>query len=461
MPAPEHIRAASLIKGEETGPVVLLGLPVPDWLSEHADFNPDAHPVRSDVAAIWTAARHREEPGLLLVVGENEEPHEDCPCSYWFLPRPPDDLLSVLLGGRHTVVLADDQHPQFEAWLTTGTPPQELLMTAHFVAGSGGSDALRLLFSAVEAATQAARLPDADDPEVLAALRARLFARVQRATGEFVAENQLLPMAWRPWHLDFLDTLNGVAWVWPVQQVYLGLRAPGDVWPEDLPAPSEDDARTLTGFLETVERLARSMTINQGGSLKMSWSRDTDEIDVQADGPHGDAFDAALVHVRKLTDPTEQSGFSFTQVRNILARAAHTANAQDLGTELKHWKNAEKTLLTTSVTQLQHELVAEMLGDPVETPGLFQASDRTPKELLDIYMYGDVLHVAEGAEQVRTWDADPFLGPTQRMHAREAISSLVHFYGAFATYIHHWLSTGNDNEHANAAGGRQQRDLSP
>lgn len=81
------------------------------------------------------------------------------------------------------------------------------------------------------------------------------------AAGEWLRDNQVLPLMWRPWYLDRLEQIEGAVWVWPVIQAVCKLPDPaGFPWFEcdiDL-----DDLAMLERYVATADRLITSTVMN-------------------------------------------------------------------------------------------------------------------------------------------------------------------------------------------------------
>jgi hypothetical protein len=98
---------------------------------------------------------------------------------------------------------------------------------------------------------------------------------VALATGELLTDNQVLPMAWRPWHYDLIEAehIRGLHWQWPVIQIFFGLAEPTVHSLDGIGSPSPEQRRMLENYLATVRRLAGSLAVNSPDSIKARFAR--------------------------------------------------------------------------------------------------------------------------------------------------------------------------------------------
>lgn len=440
--SPDLVRGwVQLRSGDDRLIFVIVDLP--DWLRGSPSENGEL-PEIEGVSARWFGASYAGDPALGLVVAEQvgDRPR----AATWLIPAPPSVCVEAANAAPHIVGLISSDDPGADELLAEEGAPAEVLSRATHVEMRHVADSVTQLYGALAAGLDGSGLPDAGDDEVLAREAARVRARVALARGERVTEDQLLPMAWRPWHYDFVEDHNGLLWAWPTQQIYFGLQHPSRVNVGALGRAPAEAEKTLHGFLATVKRLSRSLAVNAGGAIKIRMTEADGLLPPDVDSPHDDALDAMLTHLRKLLDPNEVSGFSFSRVYKAMAAAAHSAGASGLQDELRRWRDAEKGVRRTQRQALRHELLAELGVWPDEQdvarvpfPGVPQIS---PEALINVYMYGEALHVHEGKAQLDEWDSDPVLGPLMRQEARSDANALLHFYGAFGTYVQAWLDAG-------------------
>ncbi|MEJ7893062.1 MAG: hypothetical protein WKF94_10510 [Solirubrobacteraceae bacterium] len=438
---PIRIRGWSELRHEDNL-VIFVVVKLPDWLRR------DDEAVQQDAdiegsAARWFGATLDGTPTLGLVVAEL---HGDAPRhASWVLPDAPQQLVGSASTLPHLIGLVADDEQAIDQLRSGYSLDPELLNRATHVDSHSPSDSILRLAWGLPDEVDSVEIVDAGDPEAIARETLPLRSRVALAEGEILDDNQVLPMAWRPWHYDLVEQQRGLRWTWPTQQIYFGLQHPSAVIRRQLVPPDNATAKSLRGYLATVRRLSRSMAVNGGGSIRWKWTRDDGDLPIEVEGPHEDALDAMLPHLRKLMDPNEESGFSFNRVQKALAVEAHRAGDVVFKDELRRWKSAEKGIRRIHHRALQYELAAE-LGDELKGAAIRGPLDGVPEiepeALIRIYMYGETLHVKEGLQQIEEWDRDPTLGPLMRQEARGDAIALLHFYGAFATYVAEWLDAG-------------------
>jgi hypothetical protein len=429
----------------EDGRLVMLVGDLPEQMKFTGDPE-TAHLVSDTYGGAWFGARLDGEPalafGLVDMTGTDAAP------AAWYVTTPPADQVATAAAVPHLVAVVPSDAPGVEALGHDVAGSAALLTEAAIVETAHQLPSLRSLRAVCEGheAVNDADLVDIKDPDAVKAALAPVRSRVARASGELLGEGQLVPMAWRPWHYDLIqeDRVAGLLWQWPVIQTYFELGDPGAFTLDGIASPTQEQQRKLRGYLGTVERLARSMSINSGGSVSANWNRDGGFGPVEVDAPHDDALAALLSFLRQLFDATEGSGASFNQILGLLSRAANDADLSDLVGELRRWRKAHTRLRRGHVAALRHELAEEASGESLGTPSrgfLHGVPEIASEQLILTFMYGETLHRDdERAAQIEEWDRDPLLGPLMRQEVRADAGGFVHFYGAFGCYVDRWLA---------------------
>lgn len=431
----------------DDGPLVMLVADLPDAM--RFDGNPETASIISGAfAGAWFGAVVDGVPAIALGLVELDKTGNTHVVSY--LLRPPQSVIAGALEVPHLVAVIPSDAPGVEAFGHDDALTVSLIEHATVVEVSHQSPSLAVLADAYRNDWAADLeslngLVDLDDVEAVRSALEPVRSRVALAAGEVLTDNQIVPMAWRPWHYDLVEQehIGGLHWQWPVIQIYFDLHDPTTSRFDGLAPPPAAQQRALRSFLVTVERLAGSLSVNSTGSIRATWTRENGDGPVEVDAPHADALVALLAALRLVFDPNEGSGLSFTHALNALSAAARTAGLTDLSAELKRWKKAHAHLCRKHLGELRHELAEELTGESLGSTarGPFPGAPHiTPEQLIRTFMYGETLHRDEEKEQqIAAWDADAFWGPFMRLEVRSDAQGLVHFYGAFAGYVARWL----------------------
>lgn len=443
-PGPRPLLGWAALDSAEHGQVVMV---VGD-LPEYAKFSGDpetAHFVSDTYGGAWFGASLDGEPTIAFgLVDLNDA---EAPPLLWYFASPPPEVVSRAMTEHHLVAVIPSDAPGVEAFGRDTEASLALIADATVVEVAHQPQSLLRLRASYEAdtASDTADLIDITDSPAVKAALAPVRSRVARATGEMLADSQLVPMAWRPWHYDLVEKehIAGLLWQWPVIQTYFGLADPATVSLDNLAPPTPQQERKLRAYLATVTRLARSMAINSKGSVKTKWTPNSGFGPVEVEAPHDDALVALLPTLRLLFDSNEGSDLSFNQTLGALSRAANDAALSEVVHELKRWRKAHTQLRRCHVAALRHELAEELAGESLGTPhraSLADAPEISSEELILTFMYGEALHHDDDkAARIEEWDRDALLGPLMRQEVRADAGGFVHFYGAFADYVERWL----------------------
>jgi hypothetical protein len=450
-PTPSHLSRAAigcaLVPTPEDVMLVMLVGELPEAMRFTGDpLNADL--VSDRFGGAWFGGCHDGAPAIAF--GLVDLTSSDAPPATWYLGDAPDGLVARFVEVPHLVAVVPSDAPGVEAFGNDAEGTLGLLVHATIVEASCRLRSLeRLALSRASGRAPATEdLVNVDDPDAMREALAPVHSRVARASGEMLTDNQVVPMAWTPWHYDLIapEHRAAVHWRWPVVQVFFELQDPTSSDLEGIAAPEAAIQARLRSYLIVVQRLARSMALNSGGSVSQRWGRDEPDGTVDVDAPHDDALAALLPHLRQLFDPQEGSGLSFAEMLKALSAAAHAAGLAELVAELRRWKKAHAGLRRTHIGALQHQLAEEVAGESLGEPhrGFPGMPEMSPEQLIAIFMYGETLHRdAEKAAQVEAWDSDPLLGPLMRQEVRADAQAFVHFYGAFAGYVARWLEVAD------------------
>lgn len=146
---------------------------------------------------------------------------------------------------------------------------------------------------------------------------------------------------------------------------------------------------------------------------------------VQATLPGYEATSSLAATFRSVYSPKEPAGFS--KVAGLV-RSRSLAEADGASARLETirlWTRGVSTLRKRQAEQL----AAEKLGWPY--PPLI--GGKRPDEIIRIYLYGEYLHwdQARGADQLASWQADPFSEAFFRMQFLQAVTPLAYLYIGF------------------------------
>jgi hypothetical protein len=265
---------------------------------------------------------------------------------------------------------------------------------------------------------------------------ARRRAHAQQAhdtPGEWLNDKQAVPLLWRPWYLDQLESPDGAIWAWSFVQNACALPDPA-AFPTFAARWSPETSAMMSRYLAIVERLLATNVMNAGASIKVDLLTGGVTKSVPAD----DATLGFAALLRQLFNDSEEA--SFDRVRKAAGRAAHEDEASDAGTILAAWKRAHQTLLSRHLDWLIHQLAddAGLLDeddDPEPRRRRHTQEVITPRELIEVFLYGDMLHWGDGRERLRRWAATPRGHAHMEFEMRNDAHVLAHFYAGFAAII--------------------------
>ncbi|MDO9440616.1 MAG: hypothetical protein Q7T73_06980 [Beijerinckiaceae bacterium] len=393
--AAKPIHAMAFHTSYDLGAIVLVVVDLPDDMRAALpadDYISNAH------HGSWFGGGLDGEPVLVLGLSRVAPAGEEAG-AVWYFPSAPLNVVEPVTNP-HTVIVLPSDTPSAAALIAgdSGRVFEELdyavIVQTDLVPRSLRS--LRVALAAGEDPGPEDLVP-LSDPQAVHRAFGPMHSRRALATGEMLTDNQLIPMAWRPWHYDLVAEPKGLHYSWPIVQTYFGFKDPSSIPLAGVAAPSPEQRRKLRSYLDTVQRLARSISVNSGGSIKTGWSRHEGQRPIEVDAPHEDALDALLSHLRKLVHHDENSRIAFTRMQKALSAAAKEAGDDNLMAELRVWRKAHATLLRSHLAVLMYELAGEYTGEEYEEevargplPG---APDISPDELLRLYMYGQTMHL--------------------------------------------------------------------
>lgn len=248
-------------------------------------------------------------------------------------------------------------------------------------------------------------------------------------SGQLISVEQVAPLLWTPWYVTRLDDPQGVAWVWPIVQDVCHLPDP-----EDFPSLEHEWAgeglAMLHRYVDVCERLLATTVLNTNAEVSIEVLSGTVTKVVPAD----DATVGFVTLLRQIYKPDEEA--SFDRIRGLLSRAAHASAADAAGNVLKLWRDAHRTLLKKHIHALLEDMArARGLIDDSSAPGgarPFVDEDVTPRELLEVFLYGDLVHWGDERDRFERWQKNEQTAATMEINMRQDAHGLAHFYLGFA-----------------------------
>ena len=250
--------------------------------------------------------------------------------------------------------------------------------------------------------------------------------------GEWLTESQAVPLLWRPWYLGELDRPDGAVWVWSIVQNACGIPDPAAFRPIEVAWPPAA-AETLARYVTVAERLVATTVMNAGASIHVNLVSG----EVTKVAPADDATIGFAGLLRQLFKPSEEA--SFDRVRKLAAQAAHDAGLARASAALGVWKRAHQTLLRRHLRSLIHQLATDVGYEPAEGEDgerrMGTTEEITPAELIQAFLYGDMLHWGDGRERLQAWSTTPRGAAQMEFEMRNDAHVLAHLYAGFADIV--------------------------
>jgi hypothetical protein len=224
--------------------------------------------------------------------------------------------------------------------------------------------------------------------------------------------------------------------VWSIVQEARGLPDPEEFSSFNATWTPEQVA-TFTRYVQSAERLAATTVLNAGGTMRIDLL--TGKVDKSL--PADDATLGFAALLRQCFKDSEEA--SFDRVRKALARGAHTAVVDEASEVLARWKTTHQTLQRKHLRALLRQLAVDAGYTPSggEDGGRRAGSheDITPRELIEAFLYGDMLHWGEGRDRLQEWAATERGAAEMEFEMRTDAHALGHFYAAFASVVRRCL----------------------
>lgn len=234
----------------------------------------------------------------------------------------------------------------------------------------------------------------------------------------------------------------------PYEQELLSPRLGGHVWrmiqwvfnlpPLDLEIdltrldPIEYDI--LNRYVTKAAELAASPYLGFPSSLNISFGADREEIN--ANFPHRESTAGFLVGFRQCFDPTEVA--SYARAHQTLRSAAIDQDLEGDVKRLDAWGRVHKKLRRrppkTWVELKVHRQHTDRASSGVSAGATNLHHPRT-SELIETYLYGDMVHYGSSRDQLATIESDEFSAASHAMTLHEGVAGLTMFYLGVAAGI--------------------------
>jgi hypothetical protein len=228
--------------------------------------------------------------------------------------------------------------------------------------------------------------------------------------------------------LDRIEGVEGACWVWSIVQAACDLSDPRQL-PRFEPRLSSEVSGMLSRYVAMSERLLATTVMNADASVTV----DLVTGGVTKSTPADDVTVGFAALLRQFFKPGEEA--SFDRVRKALSRVAHEAGADDVEAVLTQWKRAHQTLLSHHLRALMYSLAVDAGLEESPSDGGRRVSaidELPPRELIEVFLYGDMLHWGAGREQLREWSKTERGAAEMEFHMRNDAHVLAHFYAGFA-----------------------------
>jgi hypothetical protein len=239
-----------------------------------------------------------------------------------------------------------------------------------------------------------------------------------------------LPLPFTPPMVEVAQTPDAFAFWWKQLDFVFEFNDPRTLPP--LPAPLSDDEQGIVDrYVAKARDLAESAILNAIGSgISVRIEDHTDAESVIASFERMDAQLGFAGLLRQCDSVSGRDRARFGRVLEILetaARASPDAQTQARLAGLGAWREAVEQLHQKSLNQL----IRDRLVREVQAGVLDFSEAQNPKELIEIYDYGDLLHWGR-QPTLDAWEADEFLAKERRLAFLSAAAGLAHAYIGFA-----------------------------
>ncbi|MFF0226679.1 hypothetical protein [Streptomyces sp. NPDC004629] len=169
--------------------------------------------------------------------------------------------------------------------------------------------------------------------------------------------------------------------------------------------------------------------LSSDAGIKLSVKRAEDGSQKQtltAKFPPREAIRGTTVLFRQLYSNEERA--SYTKVRKIIGRRIHSTPDPDRDRRdeiQRRWNRAHGQLRAYLLTYMADRTVCEARGWHT---GSIPNADAKPEALIKLFLYGDLIHWGDGAEELDQLSSDEAKHAWNTLRYLEVVAQLSHFY---------------------------------
>lgn len=239
-----------------------------------------------------------------------------------------------------------------------------------------------------------------------------------------------MPLPWSTPGADLAANPAGFDYWW--RMLHYGAQPPNPYTVPPLPSSlGEDDQRRARRFVETTGHLAASRLLSSKARVTIRSGQAGSYAGHETNFPAKDAEIGFSTLLRQCDDPDEDA--SYQKAKNALSQACSTAadpEATPRKDAVEAWGKVVKLLHRKSADQLVRDRLVRDEGLTVFGFG----EEHTPRRLMQLYQYGDLVHWGEWKNAIQREDA-PFAADWQREIFFRASAGLAHIYIGFAELV--------------------------
>ncbi|MFI0192183.1 hypothetical protein ACH4PW_32155 [Streptomyces sp. NPDC017082] len=250
---------------------------------------------------------------------------------------------------------------------------------------------------------------------------------MQITATEFRATALPQPLRFPPPYADRTTNPNGYSYWWQLFRIVFDLPDPRKF--PALDSFSLEELAVIKRFIRCCEELAESTVLSSNSEIKLHITRAEDGTQMEkitASFPPREAIRGTTVLFRQLYSDKERA--SYTKVRQIIGRHIHSTQDadRDRRDEMQRcWNRAQGQLRAYLLTYLADRAVCEARGWHT---GDLPNADVKPEALTKLFLYGDLIHWGDGAEELDQLSSDEFNHAWNTLRYMQVVAQLSHFY---------------------------------
>ncbi|WP_158716501.1 hypothetical protein [Streptomyces sp. NRRL S-1314] len=244
---------------------------------------------------------------------------------------------------------------------------------------------------------------------------------------EFRATALPQPLRFPPPYADRTANPDGYSYWWQLFRLVFDLPDPRNF--PALDSFSADELTVIKRYIRCCEELAESTVLSSDSSIKLHVTRADDGTQTEnftANFPPREAIRGTTVLFRQLYSNAERA--SYTKVRQIIGRHIHgTQDAdRDRRDEMqRRWNRTHGQLRAYLLTYMADRVVCEARGWHT---GMIPNAEVKPEELTKLFLYGDLIHWGDGAEELDQLSSDEVTHAWNTLRYMQVVAQLSHFY---------------------------------